>query len=73
MANVKIKVTNAVVGGYTDGDVIEVDEKTAKHLESIRYAKIVPKGTKLTPAKDAGKTDDDEQDDTTNDGGGDDK
>lgn len=40
MAKVKVKVLNAVVDGHAEGAVISVDEKSAKHLESIGYVEI---------------------------------
>ena len=41
MAKVKIEVLNAVIDGKQKGEQLEVDEKSAKHLIAINYAKKV--------------------------------
>lgn len=41
MAKVKVEVLDAVVDGKRKGEVVELDEKQAKYLETIRYVKIV--------------------------------
>jgi hypothetical protein len=41
MSKVKIEVLNAVIDGRTKGNQLEVGEKSAKHLVSIGYAKLV--------------------------------
>lgn len=40
MAKVKCKVLNAVVDGKGEGEVVTIEEKSAKHLESIGYVEI---------------------------------
>lgn len=39
MAKVWVQVQNATVDGHGPDSVIQVEEKSAKHLESIRYVK----------------------------------
>ena len=41
MANVKVRVTNAVVDGNAHGSEIEIDEKSAEHLVSLGYVELV--------------------------------
>jgi hypothetical protein len=41
MANVKVRVTNAVVDGNAHGSVIEINEKSAEHLVSLGYVELV--------------------------------
>jgi hypothetical protein len=41
MAKVKIEVLNAVIDGKQKGEQLEVNEKSAKHLITINYAKKV--------------------------------
>lgn len=43
MAKVKVEVLNAVVDGKGRGEQISIEEKTAEHLESIGYVKILTK------------------------------
>ncbi|MBW3113495.1 hypothetical protein KYJ26_16700 [Bacillus sp. MCCB 382] len=50
MAKVKIEVLNAVIDGKQKGEQLEVDEKSAKHLIAINYAKKV-EAEKKEPAK----------------------
>jgi len=45
MANVKVKVLNAVVDGKTAGSILEIDEKSAAHLASINYVEVLPQET----------------------------
>lgn len=66
MAKVKAEVLNAVVGGKSRGEEIELSEEGAKHLEEIGYVKVkgkvAPKKQKAasqTKAKAAPKTKDD--------------
>lgn len=40
MAKVKVKVLDAVVDGHKKDAVISIEEKSAKHLESIGYVEI---------------------------------
>lgn len=40
MANVKVEVLDAVVDGHGEGATIEIDERSAKHLESIGYVRV---------------------------------
>lgn len=54
MAKVKVKVLAANVDGHTEGEIISIDERSAKHLESIRYVERVSK----TAAKDDGDKED---------------
>lgn len=51
MAKVKVRVLDAIVGGKGKGEVLTVDEKTADHLESIRYVERVA-GSKDDENKD---------------------
>jgi hypothetical protein len=41
MANVKVEVLDAIVDGQGKGAVIDVEAKTAKHLASIGYVRVV--------------------------------
>lgn len=41
MAKVKIEVLNAVIDGKCKGEQLEVEEKSAKHLIEIGYAKEI--------------------------------
>lgn len=41
MAKVKVRVLDAVVDGHKKGEVISIDERSAKHLESLRYVQRV--------------------------------
>jgi hypothetical protein len=41
MANVKVKVLSAVVDGKTTGSILEINEKSAKYLASIKYVEIL--------------------------------
>jgi hypothetical protein len=41
MAKVNIEVLDAVIDGSVKGEQLEVDEKSAKHLVEIGYAKRV--------------------------------
>jgi hypothetical protein len=43
VAKVKVEVLNATVDGKSEGSVITIEEKSAKHLESIGYVKRVAK------------------------------
>lgn len=57
MAKVKVEVLNAVVDGHTQGEVISIEERSAKHLENLRYVrrvaeKAAPKGDDKKPAGD---------------------
>lgn len=40
MAKVRVKVLNAVVDGKGEGETLSIDERSAKHLESIGYVRI---------------------------------
>lgn len=51
MAKVKIEVTGAYIDGNAPGTQIDVEEKSAIHLEKIGYAKIVKETPKKAPAK----------------------
>lgn len=42
MANVKVRVLDAVVAGNRKGSEISIDERSAKHLASIGYVEILP-------------------------------
>lgn len=63
MANVKAKVLNAVVDGKGEGEVVTIDEKSAKHLESIGYVKIQKAAAKAPqdPPQDPPKDTDDKK------------
>lgn len=52
MAKVKAKVLNAVVDGKTKGEIVTIEEKSAKHLESINYVEIVGKASNQKAADD---------------------
>lgn len=54
MAKVKIEVLNAVIDGKQKGEQLEVDEKSAKHLIAINYAKKV-EAEKKEPKKKSDK------------------
>lgn len=41
MAKVKVEVLDAVVDGATKSEQIVIDERSAKHLESIEYVEII--------------------------------
>jgi hypothetical protein len=41
MANVKVEVLDAIVDGQGKGAVIDVEAKTAKHLASIGYVRVI--------------------------------
>jgi low affinity Fe/Cu permease len=45
MAKVKVKVLNATVDGKGPNSVITIEEKSAKHLESIGYVERVAKSS----------------------------
>lgn len=61
MANKKVKVLNAVVGGKTEGAILEIDEKTAANLVKNRYVEYVKEAAQAPKApegdKDKGKGD----------------
>lgn len=48
MTKVKIEVLNAIIDGKKHGEQLEVDEKSAKYLIGIGYAKEV-EAAKPTP------------------------
>lgn len=49
MAKIKIEVVGAYVDGHAPGSVIEVEEKSAKQLERVGYAKVVKEAPKAAP------------------------
>lgn len=49
MAKVTIEVLDAVVDGKGKGEKLSVEEASAKHLESVGYAKVVKAETKTAP------------------------
>lgn len=51
MSNVKVEVLDAVVNGYGKGATIEIDERSATHLQSIGYVKITKEAPKATGEK----------------------
>lgn len=56
MAKVKVEVTGAYVDGSAPGSTIEIDKKSAKHLEAIGYVrKVTEKAAPKKPAKKATK------------------
>lgn len=57
MANVKVKVLDAVVDGHKKGEVIEVDAKSADALVANGYVKLV-EAEKKSEAKGEAKKDD---------------
>lgn len=48
MSKVKVEVLKAIVDGKGEGEQLAIDERSAAHLESIGYVKIIeaPKETK---------------------------
>jgi hypothetical protein len=50
MAKIKIEVLNAVIDGKQKGEQFEVDDKSAKHLIAINYAKKVEANAEDKPA-----------------------
>lgn len=57
MAKVKVEVTGAYVDGSAPGSVIEVEEKSAKYLEKVGYAKVIKEPQpKSAPKKKPAKT-----------------
>lgn len=52
MANVKVKVLDAVVDGHKKGEVIEVDAKSADALVANGYVKLVEAEKKSEAKKD---------------------
>lgn len=52
MAKVKVRVLKAVVDGKGKGEIISIEEKSAKYLESIDYVERV--AGKQAPKKDDG-------------------
>jgi len=46
MANVKVRVLNAVVNGNREGSEISIDAKSAKHLASIGYVELIAEESK---------------------------
>jgi hypothetical protein len=53
LAKTKIEVLNAVIDGHKQGEQLDVDAKSAKHLIAIGYAKEVEE--KPAPKKPAAK------------------
>lgn len=53
MAKVNVRVVGAYVDGNAPGTQINVEEKSAKYLEKIGYAKIVKEAPKPAPKKKA--------------------
>ena len=41
MAKTRVEVLNAVVGGAKRGEQIEIDSRSANHLASIGYVKVI--------------------------------
>lgn len=41
MAKTKVEVLNAIVDGARRGETITIDSRSAAHLESIGYVKII--------------------------------
>jgi hypothetical protein len=57
MGNVKVRVTNAVVDGNAHGSVIEINEKSAKHLVSLGYVELVAEVSKPKAKAESAPTD----------------
>lgn len=55
MAKTKVEVLNAVVDGARRGETITIDSRSAAHLESIGYVKILGKETAGQEAKKKAK------------------
>lgn len=55
MSKVKVEVVGGVVDGNSIGSVIEVADKSAKHLASIGYVKIIGKAEAGEKGKSAPK------------------
>lgn len=52
MANLKVEVLDAIVDGQGKGAVLEVEAKTAQHLASIGYVRVVDETKAETKAED---------------------
>lgn len=55
MANVKVRVLNAVVDGNGEGSVIELNVDSAKHLVSLGYVEILAEEKVATKTESAPK------------------
>ena len=51
MAKVKVEVLNAIVDGARRGDQITIDSRSAAHLETIGYVKVLGEETATQEAK----------------------
>jgi hypothetical protein len=51
MAKVKIEAVGAYIDGHAPGSEIEVEEDSAKYLESIGYAKVLGTAKKSAPKR----------------------
>lgn len=49
MAKVKVEVTGAYVDGNAPGATINIEDKSAKYLESVGYVKKVEENPKAEP------------------------
>jgi hypothetical protein len=54
---IKVEVVGAYVDGHGPGSIISVDEKSAKYLESIGYAKIQKDVEEVKQPKEVAKFD----------------
>ena len=55
MAKVRVKVVDSVVDGATDGDIIEIDAKSAQYLSGIGYVEILVEKSPVKAAESAPK------------------
>lgn len=60
MAKVKVETIGAIIDGHPIGSTIELEERTAKRLEALKYVRIIntqvdEKG-KSAPKKSASKS-----------------
>lgn len=51
MAKTKVEVLNAIVDGARRGETITIDSRSATHLESIGYVKIIGEEKEVQEAK----------------------
>lgn len=60
MAKVKVETIGAIIDGHPIGSTIELEERTAKRLEALKYVRIINKQAdekgKSAPKKSASKS-----------------
>lgn len=52
MAKIKVEVLGAYVDGNAPGSTIEIDERSAKHFESIGYVRVIKAEKKTESTSD---------------------